>query len=265
VRVRLPSRRVAQLQLVLRLAQRQISFRYRENALGVLWSVLSPLFLLIIYTVVYTQVFKAKWPADTQVSFALLIFSGLVLFNLYAEIVNGSTFLVQSNVPLIKRTTVSPRVIPVAASIGAVMTFCLSLVPFIVLYGIQVGIPPATALLFPVLVLLEVLLATGFAFFLASASAYVRDLQQLLPLLSTAVLFMSPIFYPDTALPEGLRRVLLWVNPLGIVIPASKDLLFYGRIPPSLPFAIYGAVATLFCVTGWKVYGRAARGFGDVI
>jgi lipopolysaccharide transport system permease protein len=260
-----PPRRLAQIQLVMRLAQRQISFRYRENALGVLWSVLSPLFLLIIYTVVYTQVFKAKWPADKQVSFALLIFSGLVLFNLHAEIVNGSTFLVQNNVPLIKRTTVSARVIPLAASIGAMMTFGLSLVPFAVLYGIQVGVPPATALLFPLLVLLEVLLATSLALFLAAASAYVRDLQQLIPLLTTAVLFMSPIFYPDTALPAGLRHVLVWINPLGIIIPASKDLLFYGHLPPALPFVIYGAVATVLFRAGWAVYGRASRGFGDVI
>jgi len=261
------ARRRSQLNLVYRLAQRQLQQRYRDSALGLLWSVLSPLVLLCIYSFLYSFVFKARWSdADTKsIPYALLIFSGLLIFNLYAEIVNGSTFLVQSNVPLIKRTTASPRVLPLAASMGALMTFGFSLVPFAVMYVVLEGLPPWTAVLLPLLLVPLLVLCTGLACFLASAAAYIRDMQQLVPLSTTAVLFMSPIFYPTSVLPARVQTVLRIVSPLGVVVPASKDLLFFGQLPELLPLALYSMGAVVVFAFGWFVYGRAAKGFADVV
>lgn len=256
-----------QLELVVRLAQRQIASRYKESAIGFLWSVLNPLILLIIYAVVFSQVFEAKFEteAGAKATFALALFSGLILFNLFAEIVNGSAYLVQSNAQLIKRTHVSPTVLPLATALAALMTFALNLVPFTVLYLLFEGLPPRTAVLLPVLVLLELVLTLGIAYIVAAAAAYVRDLQQIVPLYTTTILFLSPIFYPETAIPDHLRPWLNVLNPLFILLPASKDLLFWGRIPDLGPLAIYLVIGIVVLVIGFRFYRSAARGFGDVV
>ena len=125
-------RRFGQLSLATRLARRQIAQRYRETIFGGLWSLLNPLVMLGIYWFVFSAVFDSRWsgPGEDR-HYALLIFSGLVLFNMYAEIVNGSTSLVQNNALLIKRTTVSAKVIPVAAGLASLFTLALSVLSLI--------------------------------------------------------------------------------------------------------------------------------------
>jgi lipopolysaccharide transport system permease protein len=242
--------------------------RYKESALGGLWSVVAPLALLVIYGVVYGVIFEPKWTTPEgakEVPFALILFSGIVAFTLFAEIVTSATTLVQSNATLIKRTTVSVRVLPIASALGALFTFVLTSIAFLLIYLLSSGLPPATAVLAPLLVLPLWVLCLGLGFFVAAASAYFRDLQQLVPIVTTAVLFLSPVFYPETALPAALQPLVMLLSPIGVILPASKDLLFYGVMPDVLPLMIYSAVAVLLLISGYWVYGKAARGFADVV
>lgn len=257
----------SQLQLVFQLARRQVSMRYKESALGIVWSVLVPLCLLAIYGVVYGVIFASKWttPDGTQGPFALYIFSGIIAFNLFAEIVTSATTLVQANATLIKRTTVSTRVLPLASSLSALFTFGLSAIAFVIMYAVLAGVPPWTALLTPLLLVPLWLLCLGFSFLLSALAAYFRDLGQIVPLATTAVLFLSPVFYPETAIPDRLRPIVLAASPLGVILPASKDLLFYGRFPEMGPLLIYTLVALLVLGLGYWFYGKASRGFADVV
>lgn len=257
----------SQLQLLWRLAQRQVALRYKETALGAVWSVITALILLALYSVVFTVVFESRWttPDGEPQPYALFLFSGLLLFNFFAEIVNGATYLVQSNVSLIKRTTVSPRILPIASSIASLVTLGLSSIAFVLLYGILLGLPPATAFLAPLLVIPLFVLCTGLAFILAGVAAYVRDIQQVMPLITTAVLFLSAIFVPTDVFPEPIQAAQKWLTPLGVILPASKDLLFFGRFPAFGPLALYTAVALGLAAFGWWFYGKLARGFPDVV
>ncbi len=257
----------SQLQLVVQLANRQVSMRYKESALGIVWSVLVPLCLLAIYGVVYGVIFQSKWttPDGKPGPFALYIFSGIIAFNLFAEIVSSATTLVQANATLIKRTTVSTRVLPLASALSALFTFGLSALAFIIMYGILAGLPPWTAVLTPLLLIPLWILCLGFSFLLSGLSAYFRDLGQIVPLATTAVLFLSPVFYPETAIPQALRPVIQAVSPLGIILPASKDLLFYGRVPAMGPLLIYTLIALVVLSIGYWFYGKASRGFADVV
>lgn len=256
----------SQLQLVLRLAQRQVAMRYKESALGASWSLLAPLALLAIYGVVWGVIFTPRWSVDEDSpAFALLIFSGIVVFTLFAEIMNSSTTLVQSNATLIKRTTMSPRVIPIANALGALFTFGLNVVAFLLMYLLLEGLPPVTILLAPLLVIPLWVLCLGLSFLLSAVSAYFRDLQQIVPLVTTAVLFLSPVFYPITALPEAMRPLVLALSPLGVIVPASKELVFYGQLPDPLPLVVYSGIAAAALALGWWLYGKASRGFADVI
>lgn len=260
-------RTTTQLQLTVRLARRQIAQRYRESIFGGAWALLNPLILLGIYWVVFSLVFESEWSGPgADRPYALLMFSGLVFFYLWSEIVNGSAFLVQSSALLIKRTTVSARVIPLAATLAALFTFGLNLIPFFVMYVVlEREPPPATALLLPLIVLPLLLLATGVAFVIAGLSAYFRDLQQVVPLINTSVLFLSPIFFPTESLPENFQPIVERFTPLGPILPSSKRLLFLGELPDWSALGFYTLGASLVFAFGWFVYGRLARGFADVV
>lgn len=260
-------RSVNQLRLAVRLAQRQVAQRYQESLFGGLWAVLNPLIMLAVYWFVFSEVFDARWegPGEDR-HFALLIFSGLIVFNLYAEIVNGSTYLVQSNALLIKRTTVSSRVIPLAASLAATFTLFLNLIPFVAMFLVLEGAaPPWSMLLLPLVIGPLLVMATGIAFVLASVSAYFRDLQQIVPLINTALLFLSPIFFPSGRLPQNIDTIVRYVTPLVIPLDASKRVIFVGEWPDMLPLTVYAAAAILVFLLGWRFYGRASRGFADVV
>lgn len=257
----------SQLELVWRLAQRQVTTRYKESALGAAWSVLSPLFLLFVYAVVWGVIFQPRWtsPDGSEGPFALYIFSGIIAFTLFSEIVNSATGLVQWNATLIKRTTVSPKILPISSSLSSLFTFALNSVPFALMYLVLAGPPPWTIVLAPLLVIPLWVLCLGLSFLISAVGAYFRDLAQIVPLLTTAVLFLSPVFYPVDALPERLRPVVTVLSPLGVILPASKDLLFFGVLPDLLPLAAYSVVACAVLALGWWVYGKAARGFADVV
>ena len=108
-------------------------------------------------------------------------------------------------------------------------------------------------------------LSAGLGKIIASLAAYIRDLQQLVPLANTMVLFLSPIFSLRGELPGYLDVIVIFVSPLGVILPATKDVLFYGVVPPLGPLAIYVGVAVALNVTGTAIYRRASRGFADVV
>lgn len=256
-----------QLQLVLKLARRQIAQRYRESMFGAAWALLTPLILLGLYWFVFARVFENVWEGpEANTHYALLIFSGIIIFNLFSEIANNATNLVQVNSLLIKRTTVSARVLPLASGLASLFTFGLNTIPFVVMYVVlERSLPPWTALLAPLLLIPLLALSIGVAMIIASIAAYFRDAQQVVPLLTTATLFLSPIFYPIEGLPERMRSVVEYATPLGLILPASKKLLFLGELPAVLPLLGYSFAAAAILLIGSFVYGLAARGFSDVV
>jgi lipopolysaccharide transport system permease protein len=260
-------RTTTQLQLVVKLAQRQIAQRYRESMFGAAWALLNPLILLGLYWFVFAKVFKSSWTGpEADAPYALLIFSGIIIFNLFSEIANNATNLVQVNSLLIKRTTVSTRVLPLSSALASLFTFALNTIPFLVMYVILEGkLPPPAALLAPVLIFLLLTLSAGVGMIIASVAAYFRDVQQVVPLLTTATLFLSPIFYPLESLPTGLQSIVEYATPLGLILPASKELLFLGQVPALLPLLGYAVAAAAIFMVGWMLYGVAAKGFSDVV
>lgn len=255
------------LSLTRHLASRQIRMRYRDSLLGLSWAVVSPLILALIYSVIYSTVFKSKWfvsPGQEE-NFALVLYSGLVLYLLFSEILNTSVTVVESNAVLVKRTTMDTQLIPVSASVSALVTFACSLLPLVFLYALLKGAPPATVALFPIVALISWLVVTGMGLLVASVSPYFRDLRQVMPLVTTSLLFLSPIFYQASALPDGLRIGLTIVNPLMTLIPSAQDLLFLGQIPPLLPLAAWTFVGSVVFVLGRWTFRRASAGFADVV
>lgn len=252
--------------LVYSLAKRAIFARYRESLLGPLWAVITPLALLVIYSFVFAQVFQTRWdvPGLESINFGLLLFSGLLIFGFFAESVNGATSVVAGNSALVKRTTLPLLSLPLLSLFVAGLTTGLGTIPFVIFYGYELGLPPVTALLLPVVLIPLVIMVAGLTYGIAALSVYFRDLVPAVSLLTTFILFTSPIFYPESAVPDELQWVMK-VNPVAVALGQSKAVLFAGVMPDWTTFGTYLAAASVVLIVGLWLYRRVAPGFADVI
>lgn len=248
------------------LVVREVLGRYRGSMLGVVWSFLNPIFMLAVYTFVFGVVFKARWTAGTgsKAEFALALFVGLIAFNLFAECVNRSPSVVLANANYVKKVVFPLEILPVVALGAALFHALVSLAVWMLFHGIAIGPPPATALWLPLILVPLVLFIQGVSWMLASLGVYLRDVSQITGLLTTALMFLSPVFYPAAALPPALQRVF-HLNPLTPVIEMARDALMWGKPPP---MSVLGSSVLLGLAVAWLGFAwfqKTRKGFADVL
>lgn len=252
--------------LIYQLTKRDIIGRYKGSVIGLGWSFFHPLLMLSVYTFVFTVVFQARWnvSGDAQPQFALLLFVGLITHGLFAEIVNRAPSLVQSNVNYVKKVVFPLELLPLIITKAALFH---ALVSFLILFSaffLMNGFLHPTALLFPVILAPFVLLIIGVAYFLASLGVFVKDIGQAIGIVTTVMLFLAPVFYPVSALPEKFQY-LLFLNPITFIVEQQREVIIFGRSPDWSGFAIYTAVAVVVVWLGYYWFQRTRKGFADVL
>jgi lipopolysaccharide transport system permease protein len=252
--------------LLVTLVKREVLGRYRGSVLGILWSFFNPLFMLAIYTFVFSVVFKARWHdgPTSKTEFALLLFAGLIVFNVFSECINKAPGLIISNGNYVKRVIFPLEMLPWATLGAALFHALVSIGVWVLAYIIFYGIPHLTILVLPLVVLPMLLMAMGFSWALASLGVYLRDVSQFIVLLTSVLMFLSPIFYPLTALPEKYRFFLM-LNPLSITIEQSRAVLFYGQWPAWHILALYLLLSLFVAWLGFAWFQKTRKGFADVI
>lgn len=256
--------------LTLQLARREIAARYRGSALGIVWSLLTPLFMLAVYTFVFGTVFNARWPAATgqgersTAEFAAILFAGLTVFQLFADVINRAPGLILENVNYVKKVVFPLATLPMAALATTLFDTAVRLAVLLFFVAIVRGGIPATALLLPVVLAPYMLLVLGLAWFLSALGVYVRDVAQVVAPLVTAMMFLSPIFFPSTALPEWLQPVLA-LNPVALPVEASRAVLIWGTAPDWSGLAVYSFVSGAVATLGLVWFQKTRKGFADVL
>ena len=253
--------------LILALIQREVLGRYRGSILGILWSFFNPALMLIIYTFVFSVVFKARWHAgsDSRAEFALVLFAGLILFNLFSECINRAPNIILTHVSYVKKVVFPLEILSCVVLGSALFHATISLGVWFIFYIIFFGtLPHATALLAPFILLPVVFITTGLSWVLASLGVYLRDISQLMGVLTTITLFLSPIFYPISSLPAQYRP-FLQCNPLSLAIEEIREVLYWGTTPNLLVYGLYLAVTFLFCWLGFVWFQKTRRWFADVL
>lgn len=253
-------------QLIKASAEREVLGRYRGSVMGILWSFLNPLFMLAVYTVVFSVVFNARWGSgsDSKTEFALVLFAGLMMFNLFAECINRAPGLILSNVNYVKKVVFPLEIMPVVMLLSALFHGLISLGVWFLAYLVFFGLPHTTVLYLPLIVLPFVLLIIGLSWGLASLGVYLRDVSQFIGVTTTVLMFLSPIFYPATALPEHYRH-LLYLNPLTPVVEQTRDVLFWGKAPDFAMLGIYWLVTAIIAWLGFAWFQKTRKGFADVL
>lgn len=252
--------------LVLRLARRRIETRYRGAALGVLWVWIHPLLMLAVYAFVFGAVFQSRWPLAqaTDAPFALVLFSGLILYATFSECVVEAPGLMLANQVHIKQMQFPIEILPWVSFAGALFGFTVNAGLLLVFYVLLVGLPPGTALLAPLYLLPLSLWTLGVVWLLSSGGVYLRDLAQVAAVLTTALLFLSPIFYSAEQIPEALRPYYA-LNPLVPIVEGFRSVLFYGRVPSSPAILVTTFLGWGAAWLGYLGFMKTKKGFADVL
>jgi lipopolysaccharide transport system permease protein len=252
--------------LLAQFIRRDILARYQGSVLGVGWSLLYPLLILAAYTFVFRGVFKARWPggADSTAEFALQVFAGLVIFNLFGELLGRAPRLVLEQPNLVKRV-VFPLELLAWVAVGTAMFHGL-LALAVLLGGLwwSTGGLPATALLAPLVLAACVPVLLGLAWLLAALGVFIRDIGHVMGAVVSMLLFLSPVLYPASALPGAFADVL-WLNPLTVPIEALRDVLIKARAPDWQALAIYLGAGLVFAVLGLRLFERVRPAFADEV
>jgi lipopolysaccharide transport system permease protein len=251
-------------ELVHHLIQREFSLMYRDTWMGATWAFVSPLLLLGIYSFVFTRVFSIRWPGfSNPETFAMHLFVGMIFHAWLSECLQRAPSLVVGEASLVKRVRFPVQVLPhVLVGVSLIQ----ALVGFVIIVLIMLVVSDLwlTCLLLPFVILPFGLMLLGVVFFLGGLGVYIRDLKVVMGFVSTALLFLSPIFYPVSMLPDSLQSYV-WLNPLTYPIETVRAILFKGVGPEPIAYLLYWIESLVVMFAGMAVFRRLRGGFNDVL
>jgi lipopolysaccharide transport system permease protein len=247
--------------------KRDVLSRYRGSYLGILWSLLRPLAMLAVYTVVFGYIFESKLgnrPNETKLDFTLALFCGLILFDFLAECVMRAPTLVLSNTNYVTKVVFPLEILPVTAVGAALTQLVISFMPLLIALFFVHGSIPLTALFLPIILLPLVVLCLGITWFLASLGVFIRDINSIVPVLMAIVMYASAIFYSISHVPPNLLPIVLY-NPLAVVINQMRDAVLWG-VPPAWGQYVFVLLTSfLVMILGYTFFMRTKSAFADVM
>ena len=255
-------------QLIVQMTKREVVGRYKGSAMGLAWSFFNPVFMLVVYTFVFSEVFKSRWGGaggdDSKTQFAVILFAGMIVLSLFSEVLNRAPNLILSNVNYVKKVVFPIEILPVIAMGAALFHSLISLGVLLTAFTIFNGYLHPTVILMPLVLLPLVILSLGLAWMLASLGVFLRDVGQTIGLITTVLMFLSPVFFPITAVPERFRPIMM-ANPLTFIIEQAREVLIWGHLPDWLGLGIYTIVATFIAWAGYAWFQKTRKGFADVL
>ncbi|KGQ20798.1 ABC-2 type transporter [Lysobacter dokdonensis DS-58] len=254
-------------ELTASLSRREVVGRYRGSVIGIAWSFFNPLLMLAVYTFVFSVVFKARWGValeDAPGGFALILFVGIIVHAILAECLGKAPALILGNANYVKRVIFPLEVLPWVTVWSALFHAGISTLVLIVVRALLVQSVPWTVVFFPLILAPYAVLLLGLTSLLAAIGVYVRDIAQIVGIVTAAMMFLAPVFYPITAIPEAYRP-LLYLNPVTWVVEQSRAVLIAGQMPDWTGFCIYSLVAIAVAWFGFWWFQRSRVGFADVL
>ena len=245
------------------LIRRDVLLRYRGAMFGVLWIFLSPLFMLAIFAFVFGQIFQARWPQQgSGLPFWLLLYAGLIAFNIFAETVSRAPTAVRSYASFVKKIIFPVHILPVVP-LGAALVHGAFIFLILVVVLAWVGGLHVQVFLFPLLMLPVLLLALGLSWFVAAWGVFIKDMSQIVPMFVQMLMFMSPVFYPASAVPTALRPFYQY-NPVGVVIESTRSV-FTGQAIEWRAWGITLVGCLAGAMLGYAFFQHSREEFADAL
>ena len=255
-------------QLIMQMTKREVVGRYKGSAMGLAWSFFNPVFMLVVYTFVFSEIFKARWGGidgdDSKTQFALVLFVGMIVLALFSEVFNRAPGLILANVNYVKKVVFPIEILPVIAMLVALFHSLISLGVLLMAFAFFNSYLHWTAIFIPMILLPLVIITIGLAWILASLGVFLRDIGQLVGIISTVLMFLSPVFYPLNAVPERFRPIVM-ANPLTFIIEQAREVLIWGHLPNWIGLGLYTLAAIVVAWAGYAWFQKTRKGFADVL
>lgn len=252
--------------LVYQLAKREVSGRYKGSLLGIVWSFVNPVLMLCVYTVFFSVILKVRWgdAPQSRSEFAMLLFVGLLMHGFIAECIIRAPGLVVGNVNYVKKVVFPLAVLPVVSVCSALFHWAIGMVVLAgALWVLGHGVPPTFPLVLVVMVPL-VFYGLGLSWLLSLIGVFIRDVTQVVGVIAQILLFLSPVFFPITSIPEAYRGLFL-ANPLTTLIEQAREVVIRGQVFDWGPWFLQLLASVLFCTLGLLCFRRAKAAFADVL
>lgn len=251
--------------LLPQMIRRDISERYKGSVLGVFWSLITPLILLGVYTFVFSGLFNSRWSgSDSTADFAVILFAGLFMYQFFADVLVKAPSLIVSNSNFVKKVVFPLELlVPVITGSALFHAFISFLILLAATLYVQ-GYIPTTVIWTPVIILPFVVMTLGFGWMLAAFGVYLRDIGQVMGTLTTALLFLAPIFYPPDAIPNWIAPYVN-LNPIAIPIEMLRGAVIFGEGPNVMLYIAYSFAAIIICFLGYISFQKTRGGFADVL
>lgn len=253
--------------LIYQMTKREISARYRGSFMGMTWSIINPLLLLMIYSFVFTYVFSARWGEvvnDVQANYSLILFVGLIIHGLIAEVLNRSPTQIIRNANYVKKVVFPLEVLAIVEVLAALFHYFISFGVFLIILLVNSGEVKPTIVLMPITALSIVPMTIAGSWALSSLGTYLRDMNQVVGLVITSLLFLSPVFYPLSGLPQELQKFVL-LNPITIPIEETRKVVLYGQYPDWQKISLFWLVSVVSLWLGYCIFQKGRKGFSDVL
>jgi lipopolysaccharide transport system permease protein len=256
------------LYLLSQLLRRDLAARYRGSLLGILWALLTPLLMLAVYSFVFGVIFRARFDVpqaqEENIAFPLLLYSGLIIHQFAAETLNRATTIILQHANYVKKVVFPLVLLPVVVLGSALVMMLIQWALLLVAMALTGHAFSFSALLLPLILLPLVFMLQGAAWIAASVGVFLRDLSQVMTFLTTILLFLSPVFYPVSALPEAYQQVMQ-LNPLTPMIENARAVLFFHTMPDWTSLIVCYVIGILLLLCGYVWFTRTRKGFNDVV
>jgi ABC-2 type transport system permease protein len=239
--------------LIRLLVARDLKVRYRRSAIGLLWTLLYPMLLMLVFSVVFSTIFRFQIE-----NFAVYALSGIIFWNFFSQVITTSMHSLRGNAALLTKLPVPKAVFPVATVLSGLLNLLFSVVPLLILMLIT-GHPWSPALIFlPVGITIAAVLTLGMGLLLSPLAAFFSDTVELVGLILTLLMYLTPIFYPVSIVPEHLRWLVQW-NPVRPALDVFRLPIYKGTLPDPITFAAAVTLSFVILLIGAYVFQRTSR------
>ena len=254
-----------QRDLLASMAKREIWGRYKGSTMGIAWSLVTPLLMLVVYTAVFGGIFKARWGGTgTTTEFALNLFCGLILHGLLSDCLSRSPTKLIEHANYVKKVVFPLEILPVIVVSSALFHTLISMIVLLVAAAFLNGGLHWTILALPAVLAPLLLLCLGISWFLSALTVFIRDISQMTGLISALLLFLSPIFYPISMIPEPYRA-LMALNPLTTPVEQLRLIVMVGQWPDWITLGQHTLIGLVAAWAGYAWFQKTRKGFADVL
>ena len=244
---------------VLGSVKREFQLKYRNSLLGAAWTVLNPLAMILVYTLIFSQVMSAKLPGvDSTFAYSIYLCAGVLTWGLFAEIVGRAQNIFLEHANLIKKLSFPRMTLPVIVVLGAGVNFAIIFSLFLLFLLLTDNLPGWSLLAMVPILVIQVAFSVGLGVTLGVLNVFFRDVGQFFGIFLQFWFWLTPIVYPASVLPESVQRLLLPWNPMVPIIAAYQGIFVFGQWPEWSTLAFPGVVALVLCVFGLRLFRRRA-------